>query len=343
MCRTMSTLRSPDTPEPAAPSVPSSFPAESYIKPDLWSPKIPLPVTRSPLLARRRFRLRADRSRGTTARRKRAMTPNDKKDAIYWGKRLKNNEAAKRSREKRRFNDLMKDGQLLALSDENARLRAQVLSLQYRSSLGAGESQASALSLAHPPFLFQPGIWGDSRMGKGPVLAVRQKQIRPFEAQFSCFSSTKSVAGYDAKGSPTCGAQEAPYVHSHTAVFERGRSGEAGMDAQRHYSTSYVPISAPPHPASLISAFLPAPDVSLFASASPTRLAPHLNHQAVCNNLLLPWQSSYLPAPVVHPCQPLYMRERQEPNQRGGDGQLSSAPAPMGLSHLDMKLSPHGH
>lgn len=333
----MSTLRVPDTPEPAVPSVPSPFPAESYIKPDPWSPKIPLPVTRSPLLARRLFRLRAGRRHGTTARRRRTMTPNDKKDAIYWDKRLKNNEAAKRSREKRRLSDLMKDGQLLALSDENARLRAQVLSLQYRSSLSAGESQASALSLAHPPFLFQPGIWGDGRIGKGPALDVRQQQIRPFEAQFSCFSSTKSVAGYDAKSSPTCGAQQAPYVHSHTAVFEGGRSGEAGMDAQRQDSSSYAPISARPHPASSIPAFLPPPDVSLFASAPPTWLAPHLNHRAVCNSLLLPpWQSSYLPPPVVHPYQPLHMRERQEQSQRGGDGQLS-------LSHLDMKLSPHGN
>lgn len=339
----MSTFRSPDIPEPATPSIPSSFPAESYIKPDPWSPKIPLPVTRPPLLARRLFRLRAGRSHGPSARRKREMTPNDKKDDIYWGKRLKNNEAAKRSREKRRLNDLMKDGQLLALSDENARLRAQVLSLQYRSSPSAGESQASALSLAHHPFLFQPGIWGDSRIGKGPVQAVRQQQIRPFEAHFSCFSPTKSAAGYDAKSSPPCGAQQAPYVHSHTAVLEGGRSGEAGMDAQRHYSTSYAPISAPPHPATSIPAFLPPPDVSLFASASSTWLAPPLNHQAVCNSLLLPWQSSYLPPPVVHPCPPLYMRERQEQSQRGGDGQLSSAPAPMGLSHLDMKLSPHGH
>lgn len=338
----MSTLRSPDTPEPAAPSMPSSFPAECYIKPDPWSPEISLPVTRAPLLARRLYRLSAGRSHGPSARRKREMTPSDKKDAIYWGKRLKNNEAAKRSREKRRLNDLMKDGQLLALSDENARLRSQVLSLQYRSSLGARESQASTLSLAHPSFLFQPGIWGDSKIGKGPIQAVRQQQIRPFKEQFPCFSSTKSAAGYDAKSSPTCGAQQAPYVHSHTAVFEGGRSGEAGMDAQRQYSTSYAPISAPPHPTTSIPAFLPPPDVSLFPSASPTWLAPHLNHQAVCNNLLLPWQSSYLPPPVVHPCQPLYMRERREQSRRWGDGQLSGAPAPMGLSHLDMKLS-HGH
>lgn len=339
----MSILRSPDTPEPAAPSIPSSFPGESYIEPDPWSPKIPLPVTQPPLLARRLFRLRAGRSHGPSARRKREMTPHDKKDAIYWGKRLKNNEAAKRSREKRRLNDLMKDGQLLALSDENTRLRAQVLSLQYRSSLSPGESQASALSLAHPPFPFQPGIWGDGRIGKGPVLAVRRQQIGPFEAQFSCFSSNKSFAGYDAKSSPTCGAQQAAYVHSRTAVFEGGRSGEAGMDSQRQYSTSYAPISAPPHPATSTPAFLPPPDVSLFASASPTWLAPHLNHQAVCNNLLLPWQSSYLPPPVVHPCQPLYMRKRQEQGRGGGDSQLSCPPAPMGLSHLDMKLSPHGH
>uniref|UniRef100_A0A4W6FSF9 BZIP domain-containing protein n=1 Tax=Lates calcarifer TaxID=8187 RepID=A0A4W6FSF9_LATCA len=68
-------------------------------------------------------------------RRKREMVPADRKDSTYWDKRRKNNEAAKRSREKRRLNDLMLEGQLLALTEENAQLRAHVLSMQYHTSL----------------------------------------------------------------------------------------------------------------------------------------------------------------------------------------------------------------
>uniref|UniRef100_A0A3B3HG98 BZIP domain-containing protein n=1 Tax=Oryzias latipes TaxID=8090 RepID=A0A3B3HG98_ORYLA len=75
-------------------------------------------------------RLRACSSQlGSARRRKREMIPADQKDATYWAKRNKNNEAAKRSREKRRFQDLLMGGQLLALTEENAQLRAQLLSL----------------------------------------------------------------------------------------------------------------------------------------------------------------------------------------------------------------------
>ncbi|XP_061414115.1 uncharacterized protein LOC133346507 [Lethenteron reissneri] len=48
-----------------------------------------------------------------SGRRKREFTPSEKKDASYWDKRRKNNEAAKRSREKRRLNDLVLETRVL--------------------------------------------------------------------------------------------------------------------------------------------------------------------------------------------------------------------------------------
>lgn len=41
------------------------------------------------------------------ARKRRDFIPNDMKDDQYWERRRKNNLAAKRSREKRRFNDIV--------------------------------------------------------------------------------------------------------------------------------------------------------------------------------------------------------------------------------------------
>ncbi|XP_062869480.1 uncharacterized protein LOC134331872 [Trichomycterus rosablanca] len=68
-------------------------------------------------------------------RRKREFTPEEKKDASYWEKRRKNNEAAKRSREKRRANDYILETRLVALSEENAALRAELLALKLRYGL----------------------------------------------------------------------------------------------------------------------------------------------------------------------------------------------------------------
>uniref|UniRef100_A0A8B9IQG5 BZIP domain-containing protein n=1 Tax=Anser cygnoides TaxID=8845 RepID=A0A8B9IQG5_ANSCY len=69
------------------------------------------------------------------SRRKREFMPDEKKDNMYWEKRRKNNEAAKRSREKRRLNDFAMESQLAALSEENAILRTELLSLNWAALL----------------------------------------------------------------------------------------------------------------------------------------------------------------------------------------------------------------
>ncbi|XP_066491681.1 NFIL3 like protein [Tiliqua scincoides] len=68
-------------------------------------------------------------------RRKREFTPEEKKDTVYWEKRLKNNEAARRSRERRRFNDFAMESQVIALREENLRLRVELLDLKTRFGL----------------------------------------------------------------------------------------------------------------------------------------------------------------------------------------------------------------
>ncbi|XP_035271755.1 nuclear factor interleukin-3-regulated protein-like [Anguilla anguilla] len=86
--------------------------------------------------------------RATSSRRKREFMPDEKKDASYWEKRKKNNEAAKRSREKRRVSDYVLEAQLAALSDENMRLRAELLALRLRLGLqwpGAPHHQGAGL------------------------------------------------------------------------------------------------------------------------------------------------------------------------------------------------------
>lgn len=71
----------------------------------------------------------------SNCRRKREFISEEKKDACYWEKRRKNNEAAKRSREKRRLNDMVLENRVMALNDENVRLKTELLQLKLRFGL----------------------------------------------------------------------------------------------------------------------------------------------------------------------------------------------------------------
>ncbi|XP_016374019.1 uncharacterized protein LOC107713102 [Sinocyclocheilus rhinocerous] len=70
-----------------------------------------------------------------TCRRKREFISDEKKDEFYWEKRRKNNEAAKRSREKRRINDMVLENRVMALNEENVRLKTELLQLKLRFGL----------------------------------------------------------------------------------------------------------------------------------------------------------------------------------------------------------------
>ncbi|KAM6105744.1 LOW QUALITY PROTEIN: nuclear factor interleukin-3-regulated protein [Pterocles gutturalis] len=81
----------------------------------------------------------------SACRRKREFIPDEKKDAMYWEKRRKNNEAAKRSREKRRLNDLVLENKLIALGEENATLKAELLSLKLKFGLISSAAYAQEI------------------------------------------------------------------------------------------------------------------------------------------------------------------------------------------------------
>lgn len=68
-------------------------------------------------------------------RRKREFIPEEMKDDLYWEKRRKNNEAAKRSREKRKMNDHVLENHLEALKEENARLSAELMAIKVQFGL----------------------------------------------------------------------------------------------------------------------------------------------------------------------------------------------------------------
>lgn len=84
-------------------------------------------------------------------RRKREFIPEDQKDYNYWFKRKRNNEAAKRSRQRRKMEEMLLEGRAVALLRENEKLRATLSAVQYR-----------AIGVEHPHHRF-----GDSFSGQG--------------------------------------------------------------------------------------------------------------------------------------------------------------------------------
>uniref|UniRef100_A0A8C1TBM3 Nuclear factor, interleukin 3 regulated, member 6 n=1 Tax=Cyprinus carpio TaxID=7962 RepID=A0A8C1TBM3_CYPCA len=123
-------------------------------------------------------------SPNSSVRRKREFIPHEKKDDGYWDKRKKNNEAAKRSREKRRVNDMVLENRVLALLEENARLRAELLALKFRFGLIKDPSNASILPLTTGTCVPQPSAphyylpRGDGPHQAGPML-INQSQSGP--------------------------------------------------------------------------------------------------------------------------------------------------------------------
>ncbi|EGW00131.1 NFIL3 like protein [Cricetulus griseus] len=108
--------------------------------------------------------------RGPTMRRQREFMPEEKKDTIYWEKRRKNNEAAKRSREKRRLNDMAIEGRLTMLLEENAILRAELQALKLR--FGLLPSVCGARTLPLQALLWNSSWTGDSHSGADTFLSL---------------------------------------------------------------------------------------------------------------------------------------------------------------------------
>nr|XP_020479920.1 uncharacterized protein LOC109974188 [Monopterus albus]XP_020479921.1 uncharacterized protein LOC109974188 [Monopterus albus] len=349
----------------------SSVDSSSYMESDPDRGLL-FPVVRPSVVTRRVLRLRASSSyESPVTRRKRKMIPADRKDSAYWEKRHKNNEAAKRSREKRRLNDLMLEDRLLAVSEENVQLRAQVLSLQYHISLREEKSKAArACATSTPPFvasstlssprpvhspaLCQTGLWGNSKINPASILGVRDQGTvsPPFEVKIPWFGSTRCAGGFNPQSPQNCGTQKSILplsglcVLTPRATLEGGRSAEGEMDVLRQISSSDdIPIST----SRPIRALLQPPDALHHASTLPypaqSWLVPHLNHSAVCNNLLLPWRSSCLAPSAVYPGLPLYMQERkgqdlgvEADTERIFKSQFSSVPP--GPPQQEMHLGP---
>lgn len=83
--------------------------------------------------------IQAANSNVLCTRKQREFIPDSRKDDTYWDRRRKNNEAAKRSREKRRISDLLLETRVLELTRENALLHAELYAIKEEFGLPPGQ------------------------------------------------------------------------------------------------------------------------------------------------------------------------------------------------------------
>ncbi|XP_026862430.2 nuclear factor, interleukin 3 regulated, member 6 isoform X2 [Electrophorus electricus] len=144
----------------------------------------------------------------STLRRKREFIPQEKKDEGYWDKRKKNNEAAKRSREKRRVNDMVLENRMLNLLEENARLRAELLALKFRFGLVKDPSNTPILPLAAATssHYYLPRDDGLRTVGPMPQ-HLSSAQAMPHAGQgIRDAGSTSEDSGFSTPGSSSVGS-----------------------------------------------------------------------------------------------------------------------------------------
>lgn len=178
----------------------------------------------------------------TSCRRKREFIPEEKKDNLYWERRHKNNEAAKRSREKRRINDMFLENKLMALGEENACLKSELLSLKLKFGLvnlaAYTEKLQNSSSSANRNLYqeFVPHNAGQSSSSSG---------LEPHHSRSSCISVIKHsphmpetyTATHRSSGMcRTAGVKQEPAAHSN---YEQERSSPCEL--YRSYMASPLP------------------------------------------------------------------------------------------------------
>lgn len=183
-----------------------------------------------------------------SSRRMREFIPESKKDDEYWMKRQKNNEAAKRSREKRRANDAIMARRIHELTTENKRLKLELIAIRRQFGLvpgtyvmpsdGPASSSDDGLSSPQPcsssshelTVSAPPG--GDSNVP--PLVSCRQVAC-PADAEYGHHRRLEcATSGQDVRQVPL-GA---------TAAFSCAKLSYGGAQHHNSYSSSLLHVSA---------------------------------------------------------------------------------------------------
>ena len=249
------------------------------------------------------------------ARKRREFIPEFKKDDRYWSKRHKNNEAAKRSREKRRINDMQLSQQVDALNRQNNRLRAELRILKERFNIPLDEvilteEQAAKLdesvpSLSNSEMDFQC----PSQVAMVPKMAEAKEQLAP--------QMSGSMTSVSSSPAPTAEPPRPHIVSSHMVPPQPPTLPPAT-------TTFSVPMQHP-QPTSVVAS-IPPPSIASPGPANSDPAARRANVQESNEAMLF---HSRLKAPDI--CRPISPDDRFHQHHHLGSSARGEAPLNLSL------------
>ncbi|XP_045158382.2 nuclear factor interleukin-3-regulated protein-like isoform X2 [Mercenaria mercenaria] len=162
------------------------------------------------------------------SRKQREFIPENKKDDGYWEKRRKNNEAARRSREKRRVHDMALENRIMELTRENCKVRNELILIKKKFGLSLDET-------------FTGDETEPKRQEGPPPLHPVSETVRPSNPSLRVVSQ-ENQARYPAtlQQSPVrsrniSGTSSSPYMHAFPPYTTSSRQPSSQIITESYY------------------------------------------------------------------------------------------------------------
>ncbi|CAL1531401.1 unnamed protein product, partial [Lymnaea stagnalis] len=183
-------------------------------------------------------------------RRYREFVPDEQKDMHYWEKRRKNNEAARKSREKRRIHDKILEGRINCLEDDNTKLRRELLALKKKFNLPDGHPSLAGVLMDDEPVhqrggnVSPPPSSNNSQVSRNSPVGGVSKAPAPAHMPYSSPPPLLSVAGAIQMG-------VAMYSNNAAGVpYFMSDASRLGQDSMMKSQPSAISTGHPHHPLS---------------------------------------------------------------------------------------------
>ena len=185
---------------------------------------------------------------GFTTRKHREFIPEFRKDDQYWSKRRKNNDAAKRSREKRRLNDIAMGATIHELTEHNTFLWKEIDSIKKHFGLQQDKSFLTGDVMPPTPIPknYDIGVSPQScplSSNETPV-EVRSSQVAPQSVSTGMPSSTEITSHGTMRKQPMSHAAVpmlVPVSSSHSACVSPRANDELYANPPPHYAYNQSP------------------------------------------------------------------------------------------------------
>ncbi|RXM95189.1 Tyrosine-protein kinase transmembrane receptor ROR2 [Acipenser ruthenus] len=123
----------------------------------------------------------SDQGTGSSvARRKREFTPDELKDSSYWVKRTRNNEAARRSRQRRRMEEMRLETRAVELLRENEKLKAALFAIRFTDTNDSEQMHEPAVSHTFSNYL-PPNAGRKTPFYQGKLKEINLSAVRFME------------------------------------------------------------------------------------------------------------------------------------------------------------------